>query len=56
MDVSISAYCLKELIQNGNRFDNMKNALKSLHNMDFDKLICSASFRRFRSCTVSMLI
>ncbi|PCH39267.1 hypothetical protein WOLCODRAFT_129135, partial [Wolfiporia cocos MD-104 SS10] len=46
---------VEELIQNGNRFDNVKNALKSLHNMDFNKLICSLAASEARETSTAKL-
>ncbi|PCH33162.1 hypothetical protein WOLCODRAFT_93032 [Wolfiporia cocos MD-104 SS10] len=44
---------VEELIQNENRFNDVKNALKSLHKMDFDKLICSLAASEARETSTA---
>lgn len=48
--ISVWLNLLSELVQNEDRFNTVRDALKGMHKLDLDKLICSVS-----SCQISWL-
>lgn len=53
---SLEFISMTELVQTEERFNDVKNALKTLNKVDFDKLISSVRFKPyFRWCLLLML-